>query len=212
MTVVPLSYQLCGWIPAWWRGTAGGDDLLELLGAQAMAEVFAMRGSVTALSAYSSELGVGVLPGPKAATEQAVAAGEAVVLHAGPGEPATLLVPEASGWRLVPAAAARPLDLDLRQAAAEFAEAVVIAEHGLRESGTTFDQPVASMSVRPLPPGADSQRKGLLVRAVRVWSAVATVPQPSADLRRVVTASARAALAAYAEPVATAADRSRRFA
>lgn len=214
MTVVPLSFQLCGWIPAWWRGAAGGDDLLELVGADALADLAPLRAQVTALTAYSPELGVGVLPGPKAANEAAVAAGEAVVLHRGPGDPALLLVPGEAGWRLVPAGVPRPPDLDPRQAAAEFAEAVVTAEHALRDAGTTFTASVPGMSVRPLPPGADPQRKGLLVRAVRVWSAVAAVPaaQRTPDLQRVLVASARAALAAYGEPVVTAATRTRRFA
>ena len=214
MTVVPLSYQLCGWIPAWWRGTAGGDDLLELLGSQALARASELRASVTALTAYSPELGVGVLPGPKPVTEAAVAAGQAVILHGGVGEPATLLIPAADGWEFLPAAPPRPVDLDLRQAAADFAEAVVIAEQELRSTGTSFDQPVAQMSVRPLPPGADAERKGVLVRAVRVWSAVAAVPpaRRSPALADVVTASARAALAAYTEPVVSAPARSRRFA
>ncbi len=90
----------------------------------------------------------------------------------------------------------------------------MIAEQELRSTGTSFDQPVAQMSVRPLPPGADAERKGVLVRAVRVWSAVAAVPpaRRSPALADVVTASARAALAAYTEPVVSAPARSRRFA
>jgi hypothetical protein len=214
MTVVPLSFQLCGWIPAWWRGAAGGDDLLELLGAQTVARLTPLRGSVTALTAYSPELGVAALPGPKPVTEAAVAAGEAVVLHRGPGRRATVMLPGRGGWDLLDADVPRPADLDLRQAAADFAQAVVHAEHGLRETGTTFGAPVPQASVRPLPPGADPERKGLLVRAVRVWTAVAAVPvgQRTPALQQVLSASARAALAAYAEPVVSSPVRSRRFA
>lgn len=214
MTVVPLSYQLCGWIPAWWRGAAGGDDLLELLGEQALEQVSGVRSSVTALTAYSPELGVGVLPGPKPATEAAVAAGEAVILHGALGAPATLLVPSGNGWQFLAAATPRPLDLDVRQAAADFAQAVVLAERELRAAGMTFDQQMPRMSVRPLPPGADPHRKGLLVRAVRMWSAVSSVPpsRRSPSLQQVLTASARAALASYVEPVVSVSTRSRRFA
>ena len=214
MTVVPLSYQLCGWIPAWWRGAAGGDDLLELIGADALAALTALRSQVSALGAYSPELGVGVLPGPKPVTESAVAAGEAVIVHRGPGTPGLLLIPGTQGWEMHTAGVPRPPDLDLRQAAADFAEAVVCAEHALRDAGTTFAAPVPRMTVRPLPPGADPERKGLLVRAVRVWSAVSAVPAHvrGEDLQRVLTSAARAALAAYTEPVVAARTRSRRFA
>ncbi len=214
MTVVPLSYQLCGWIPAWWRGAAGGDDLLELLGGEAMAALSPLRQTVTALTAYSPELGVGVLPGPRRVTEAAVAAGEAVVLHRGSAHKATLLLPGAKGWTLLEGGVPRPPDLDVRQAAADFAEAVVRAEHGLRATGATFGAAVPAASVRPLPAGAGPERKGLLVRAVRVWTAVRAVPAPqrTPDLQLVLTASARAALAAYAEPVVSSPVRSRRFA
>lgn len=211
MTVVPVSFQLCGWLPAWWRGAAGGDDVLELIGADLMAEVSPLRASTTALSAYSPALGVGVLPGPKPVTEAAVAAGEAVILHAAAGQPSTVLIP---GVGLLRAGVPRPLDLDLDQAAAEFAQSVVRAEHELRFSGTTVSADVPAMTVRPLPPGADSRRKALLVRAVRVWTAVAAVPatQRTAALQDVVRASARAALSAYREVPVRSTDRTRRFA
>jgi hypothetical protein len=214
MTVVPLSFQLCGWIPAWWRGAAGGDDLLELVGTPALAALADVRTSVSAVTAFSPELGVGALPGPRRVTETAVAAGQAVILHRGRGSRSLLLIPGGDGWSLLEGDVPRPVDLDLRQAAAEFAEAVVTAEHALRETGRTYGAEVPSMSVRPLPPGADPHRRGLLVRAVRVWSAVAAVPpaERTPDLAAVITASARATLAAYAEPVVSSASRSRRFA
>ncbi len=211
MTVVPVSFQLCGWIPAWWRGVAGGDDLLELLGAPCMASVSPLRATTTQLTAYSPELGVGVLPGPKATTEAAVEAGEAVILHAGPGQPSRVLVP---GVGVLPGGVPRPVHLDLTQAASEFTQAVVSAEHGLRAAGTTFSAPVPAMTVRPLQPGASSQRKALLVRAVRVWTAVAALPPAhrTPELREVLRCSAWAALAAYAETVVPSSDRARRFA
>ncbi len=211
MTVVPVSFQLCGWLPAWWRGAAGGDDVLELIGADLMTQVSPLRATTTALSAYSPDLGVGTLPGPKPVTEAAVAAGEAVILHAGPGQPSTVLIP---GVGLLPAGVPRPLDLDLDQAAAEFAQAVVRAEHELRSTGAAVCSDVPAMTVRPLPPGADGQRKGLLVRAVRVWTAVGSVPaaQRSAALQDVVRCSARAALTAYREAPVLTSDRTRRFA
>ena len=211
MTVVPVSFQLCGWLPAWWRGAAGGDDVLELIGADLMTRVSPLRATTTALSAYSPDLGVGTLPGPKAVTEAAVAAGEAVILHAGPGRPSTVLIP---GVGLLPAGVPRPLDLDLDQAATEFAQAVVRAEHELRFTGAAVTSDVPAMTVRPLPPGADGQRKGLLVRAVRVWTAVGEVPasQRSAALQDVVRCSARAALSAYREAPVLTSDRTRRFA
>jgi hypothetical protein len=211
MSVVPVSFQLCGWIPAWWRGTAGGDDLLELLGAQVMADVSPLRATTTAVTAYCPELGAGVLPGPKHVTETAVAAGEAVVFHQGSGDPARVFVP---GAGLFEAGRPRPVPIDLQQATTQFAQAVVTAEHELRESATTFTATPARVTVRPLPPGAAPQRKALLVRAARMWTAVAAVPVPerSPALADVLRASATAALAAYQEAVVTSADRARRFA
>lgn len=214
MTVVPLSFQLCGWIPAWWRGTAGGDDLLDLVGRQRLGDLAALRSQTRAVSAYCPELGVGVLPGPRATTEAAVAAGEAVILHGEAGSPATLLVPGDKGWRALSGGVPRPLDLDLREAGREFAQAVVQAEHALREAGTRSAAEVPRMTVRPLPPGAGPERKGLLVRAVRVWSAVAAVPPAdrTPELWQLLTACARATLAAYTEPVSASALDTRRFA
>lgn len=211
MTVVPLSFQLCGWLPAWWRGTAGGDDILELLGPELMRDVSPLRATTTAMTAYCPELGVAELPGPKHVTEAAVAAGEAVIFHQGPGRPGQVMVP---GVGLFSAGQPRPAEVDLRQAATEFAQAVVSAEHELRESATTFDAPMPRMTVRPLPPGAAPERKALLVRAVRMWTAVAAVPpaRRTASLTEVARCSARASLAAYRESVVTAADRARRFA
>lgn len=214
MTVVPLAFQLCGWIPAWWRGSAGGDDILELVGAATMAELLGLRAATTAMTAFSPELGVGVLPGPKPTTEAAVAAGQAVILHSWPGQPATVLVPMDGRWHRLSADPARPIDLDLRQATSEFTQAVVSAEHELRNTGTTFDAEVGPMSVRPLPPGADGHRQSTLVRAARVWTAVAALPreQRTPALEHVLHAAARATLAAYTEPVVPTATRTRRFA
>lgn len=211
MTVVPLSFQLCGWLPAWWRGAAGGDDILELLGPSLMREVSPLRASTSAITAYCPELGVGVLPGPKPVTEQAVAAGEAVIFHCGPGAAAQVLVPKVG---LFEAGTPRPVDVGLREAAADFAQAVVTAEHELRASATTFQATPPPMTVRPLPPGADSQRKALLARAARMWTAVDAVPsvQRTPALVEVLRCSARATLAAYHESVVTAPDRTRRFA
>ncbi len=206
-----MSFQLCGWIPAWWRGAAGGDDLLELLGESAMGLINPLRTTTTALTAYCPELGVGVLPGPKRVNEEAVAAGQAVVFHQCPGDPAQVFVP---GLGLFQAGRPRPVTVDLRQAGAEFAQAVVAAEHELRESSTTFNAPVARITVRPLPPDADPERKALLVRAARMWTAVAAVPQAQRTpaLREVLRASATATLAAYSESVVTTSSRARRFA
>lgn len=210
VTVVPLSFQLCGWIPAWWSGRAGGDDLLELLGADLLAQVRSLRTTTTALSAYCPELGVDWLPGPKPVTEAAVAAGQAVILHAGLGG-SSVLIP---GQGIYPAAVARPVPVDIATASAEFAQAVVTAEHALRESARTFAATPRPASVRPLPPDADPARKALLVRAVRIWSALDAVPpgQRTPEMREVVRASARATLAAYRQDVVAARDRARRFA
>jgi hypothetical protein len=211
MTVVPLSFQLCGWLPAWWRGAAGGDDILELLGPTLMHDVSPLRASTSAITAFCPELGVGVLPGPKAVTEEAVAAGEAVIFHGGPGAASKVLVP---GVGLFEAGTSRPVDLDLRQAATDFAQSVVTAEHELRASSTTFGATPAPTTVRPLPPGADPDRKALLTRAARMWTAVDAVPavQRTPAMVDVLRCSARATLAAYRESVVTAPDRTRRFA
>jgi hypothetical protein len=201
MTVVPASFQVAGWLPAWWRAAVGGDDVLELLGPGPLHVLAQQRAHTAAVTAYCPELGVGVLPGPKPSTEAAVAAGEAVVLHGHPGQPGALLVPRPAGWELVPSGPSRPVDLDLRQAAIELVEAVLAAETQLRQGPGIAARPPRPASVRALPPDASSQRRGLLVRAVRIWTAVSAVDPLTPNLRDVITAAARATLAAYAEPV-----------
>lgn len=200
MTVVPLAFQLASWIPALWRGTAGGDDLVDLVGPGLLGRLTQLRPGTTAVTAYCPELGVGGLPGPKPTTEAAVAAGEAVILHGAPGRPASLLLPQGSAWVLLAADPARPLDLDLRQADSDLAQAVVAAERELRDRSASFHVPVRPAEVRPLPPDASSERRGLLVRAVRLWTAVAAVPAEarSPALNQVLHTAARASLAAYA--------------
>ncbi len=202
MTVVPAAFQLTGWIPAWWRGSAGGDDLLELVGPAALDALGALRTSTVALTAYCPELGVGVLPGPATVNRSAVATGQAVILHAAHRAPSHVLVPHGASWTLLAADPARPPDLDLRSAASDLAQAVVAAEHAIRETSARFDAAVPRASVRPLPPHADPERKGLLVRAVRLWTAVAAIPvaQRTSEVDQVLTAAARATLAAYMEP------------
>ncbi len=202
MTVVPAAFQLTGWIPAWWRGSAGGDDLLELVGPVALGALAGLRTSTVALTAYCPELGVGALPGPVAVNRCAVAAGQAVILHAAHREPSHVLLPDGDSWTLRTADAVRPPDLDLRSAASDMAQAVVAAEHAIREGGTRFGAAIPRASVRPLPPDADPERKGLLVRAVRLWTAVAAVPvaQRTPEVAQVLTAAVRAALAAYMDP------------
>ena len=66
----------------------------------------------------------------------------------------------------------------------------------------------------PLPPDADSERKGLLVRSVRLWTAVAAVPaeQCTPELQEVLRTAARAALAAYAPQSIGAGERRHRHA
>jgi hypothetical protein len=172
MTVVPPSFQLAGWIPAWWRGVVGGDDMLELLDAQTVSVLAELRDRTSALTAYCPALGVSALPGPRPSTEIAVAAGEAVVLHGRDRAQSHLLVPEAGRWTLLECGTPRPVDLDVRQAEAEMAEAVVHAEHAIRTQQVAFTVDPAKAAARPLPPDADSQRKGLLVRAVRLWTAL----------------------------------------
>jgi len=202
MTVVPAAFQLTGWIPAWWRGSAGGDDVLELVGPTALDALATMRTSTVILTAYCPELGVGVLPGPGEVNRSAVAAGQAVLLHAAHRGPSHVLVPDGASWTLLPGAPARPPDLDLRSAASELAQAVLIAERAMRETGHVFDAPVPQASVRPLPPDAEPERKGLLVRAVRLWTAIAAIPdqQRTPEVAEVLTAAARATLAAYMDP------------
>lgn len=202
MTVVPLAFQLTGWIPAWWGARAGGDDLLDLVGPDMLAQLTVLRATTTAISAYCPALGVSALPGPRNTTEAAVAAGQAVVMHAGLGS-STLLIPDADGWRVISADPARPVDLELHQAASEMAEAVLVAEEQLRPVAGDLAAERLTAGVRPLPPSADPQRHGLLVRAVRLWTAIAAVPadRRTPALREVERTSARATLAAYAEPV-----------
>lgn len=218
MTVVPLAFQLCSWIPAWWRGGVGGDDLVGLVGADVLADLSRLRECTVALTAFCPELGVAVLPGPKPVTEAAVAAGEAVILHSAPGTASALLIPAERGWAVHAGNPARPVELDPDQADAEMAQAVVVAEQELRDVGAVFGIPPRTASVRPLPPEAGPDRRGLLVRAVRVWTAVAAVPasrRPPA-LDEVLRTSARATLAAYADPrlipATRRADRDRRLA
>ncbi|MEZ5157319.1 MAG: hypothetical protein R2720_09440 [Candidatus Nanopelagicales bacterium] len=212
MTVVPVAFQLASWIPPWWRGTVGGDDILALVGVDALSSVSHLRHTTVAVTAYCTDLGVGVLPGPKATTEAAVAAGEAVILHAAAGAPAHMLVPEDGTWHLLVTDPTRPLDLDVDSADAGLAQAVVAAEHALRAVGTSFSASPRTATARPLPPDADPRRRGLLVRAVRLWTAVSALPasQRLPELAAVNQAAAHAALAAYcAQSVIPAPDSAR---
>ncbi len=202
MTVVPASFQIAGWLPAWWRAAVGGDDLLDLVGPATLDALAARRGQIAAVSAYCPELGVAALPGPKPATEAAVAAGEAVILHGPPGEPATLLIPSGTEWALLQAGPSRPIDLDLQQAASDMACAVLVAEEQLRLQEVVAPVAPQPARLRPLPPDASSQRRGLLVRAVRLWTAVAALESRTPELQALLTAVARATLSAYVEPVA----------
>lgn len=202
MTVVPVAFQLASWIPAWWRGDAGGDDVVGLMGPVDLADVLSLREGAIALTAYCPELGVGVLPGPKPATEAAVQSGQAVIVHRGPSTASSLILQQDGRWESVSANPARPVDLSLDQAAAELAQAVVRAEHGLREAALDFAVDYRPSSVRPLPPGTPGPRMALLSRAVRIWTAIDAVP---GDLRTeamgsALHAAARATLAAYVEP------------
>ncbi|HQR79921.1 MAG TPA: hypothetical protein PLT68_06865 [Actinomycetota bacterium] len=208
MTVVPLAFQLASWIPAWWRGVVGGDELVDLIGPDLLDPLAGLRRTTTTVTAYCPELGVGVLPGPKPTTEAAVAAGQAVILHAAPGQPASLLVPQGPAWSLLAAGPARPVSLDLRQAGADMALAVVAAEQELRGRDTAVAAPRGTPSARPLSPDAASQRRGLLVRAARLWTAVAAIPvdQRSPALDEVLRSAAAAALAAYSGSGPVAAD------
>lgn len=212
MTVVPASFQLAGWIPAYWRGAVGGDDMLSILDPPAVTVLADLRDRTTAVTAYCPALGAGVLPGPRSSTEAAVAAGEAVVLHGRDRGQSHMLVPRAEGWALLECDPPRPVDLDLRQAAAEMAEAVVLAEHAVRARQLQFSAQPTAAAVRPLPPDAESQTIGLLARAVRIWTAVAAIDteQRTPELQQVLTAAARAALAAYAAVPVGAGERQHR--
>ncbi len=201
MTVVPASFQIAGWLPAWWRAAVGGDDMLDLVGPTTLDELVTQRGQIAAVSAYCPELGVAVLPGPKPTTEAVVAAGQAVILHGHPGQPSALLIPAGKDWELLPAAASRPVDLDLQQAASEMASAVLAAEEQLRVHQGIAPVAPRPSRLRPLPPDASGQRRGLLVRAVRLWTAVAAVENRTPELESLLTAAARATLCAYVEPV-----------
>lgn len=200
MTIVPLSFQLTAWIPAWWEGHVGGDELTELVGPEMLSELARLRGSTTAFTAYCPDLGVGVLPGPRDTTEIAVAAGEAVILHGAAGLPSHLLVPSGEDLVAMEAGPCRPSDLHLSQVEREMTEAAVSAEHALRDVAdipTAIPRPA---SVRPLPPDARGENKALLVRAARLWTALAAVPesQRSPLLAEALRSAARATLAAYA--------------
>lgn len=209
MTVVPASFQLAGWIPAWWRAAVGGDDLLELLDPAAVASLGGVRGKITRVTAYCPALGVSVLPGPRETTQSAVAAGEAVILHGRDRGQSHLLIPKGRQWAMVGCNAPRPVDLDHRQAAADMAEAVVLAEHSIRENGLQVTAATRPAAVRPLPPDASSEQRGLLVRAVRIWTAVDALHpgQRTPELQRVLQAAARATLAAYTPDDVSADDR-----
>ena len=210
MTVVPTSFQLAGWIPAWWRGVVGGDDMLELIDPQTLSAVADLRDQIAAVTAFCTALGVSVLPGPRASTEAAVMAGEAVVLHGRDRGRSHLLVPFGARWRLLECDTPKPVDLDLRQAGVDMAEAVVVAEHTIRTRALQFPAQAQPAAVRPLPPDADSERAGLLVRAVRIWTAVAAVgpEHRTPELDEVLRTAARATLAAYAPARVDAGERS----
>jgi hypothetical protein len=214
MTVVPASFQLAGWIPAYWRGAVGGDDMLSILDPPAVNALADLRDRTTAVTAYCPALGVGVLPGPRRCTEAAVAAGEAVVLHGRDRSQSHLLVPLARGWELLECDTPRPVDLDVRQAATEMGQAVVVAEHEVRARRLQFQAQSPAAAVRALPPDADPQSKGLLVRAVRIWTAVDALDpvQRTPELQEVLRAAARATLAAYAGVHVAAAERQPRHA
>ena len=215
MTVVPVAFQLASWIPAWWRGAVGGDDMVSLMGSVDLPALRELRGDTLGVGAYCPALSVAVLPGPKSTTEAAVAAGQAVVLHRVAG-PSAVLVPDGASWSVLEANPSRPSALTLDQAATELAEAVVAAEHALRETGRRTTVEPRSAAIRSLPPDADPARRALLTRAVRVWTAVEAVESVGRGplLEQVRAAAARAALASYAEPLRTTRDRTsdRRYA
>lgn len=208
-----MSFQLASWLPAWWCGRVGGDDILELAGPTVLPELRAHADRTTAVTAFCPDAGVDLLPGPRATTEAAVAAGQAVILHS--RGPATLVIPQDDGWEVMPAGVPRPLDLDLRAAEIEMAEAVLAAEQEIREAGLEFTAAQRPATARPLPPGADPSRQRLLVRAVRIWNACAAVPvsQRTPAISRLVRAAARATLSAYSElEITGVSSRQRRFA
>ncbi len=214
MTVVPASFQLAGWIPAYWRGAVGGDDMLSILDPPAVNALADLRDRTALVTAYCLALGVGALPGPRPSTGAAVAAGEAVVLHGRDRGQSHLLVPLARGWELLDCDTPRPVDLDVRQAATEMAQAVVLAEHAVRARQLQFEARATVPAVRALPPDADPQSKGLLVRAVRIWTAVDALDaaERPPELQEVLRAAARATLAAYAGVHVAAAQRQPRHA
>jgi hypothetical protein len=218
VTVVPTAFQLASWIPAWWRGSVGADDLLAITGGVDLPALSRLAGATAGVTAYCPRLGVGVLPGPKRVTEAAVHAGEAVILAGRPAEASAMLVPGDAGWDIVPAGPSRPAHTGLRQADAEMAQAVIAAEREIRECGLSVATAPAPASLRPLPPDAPAASRGVLARAVRLWTAVEAV-QPAlrtAALEDVATKAAWAALTAYCPPLAQrsrgAVDRDVRFA
>jgi len=91
----------------------------------------------------------------------------------------------------------------LDQTGAELAQAVVRAEHGLREAALEFAVDYRPSSVRPLPPGTSGPRLALLTRAVRIWTAIDAVPRElrTEALDAALRAAVRATLAAYMEPL-----------
>lgn len=202
MTVVPVAFQLSSWIPAWWRADIGGDDIVSLLPGTDLQSLLTLRDATVRVTAYCPEIGVPVLPGPKATTESAVAAGQAVILHRGPGQPSSLMIPDGREWHVVSADPSRPVDLDADQAHGELAQAVVRAEHDLREAAISFNVTPRPATARPLPPTAGGSRRALLTRAVRIWTAIDAIPeaQRTESLAEALTAAARATLAAYLEP------------
>jgi hypothetical protein len=215
MTVVPVAFQLTSWIPAWWGGAVGGDDIVSLMGSVDLPALRELRGDTLGMGAYCPALSVSVLPGPRSVTEAAVEGGQAVILHRMAG-PSAVLVPDAAGWSCLEANPSRPSALTVDQAATELAEAVVGAEHALRETGGWATAAPRSAAIRSLPPDADPARRALLTRAVRVWNAVEALGPAGRGplLEQVRTAAARATLASYAEPLTTMRDRTsdRRYA
>ncbi len=203
MTVVPVAFQLASWIPAWWRADAGGDDVVGLMGPVDLTDLLSLRDGAVALTAYCPELGVGVLPGPKPATEAAVQSGQAVIVDRGSSSPSSLVLQREGQWEVVSGNPARPIDLSLDQTGAELAQAVVRAEHGLREAALEFAVDYRPSSVRPLPPGTSGPRLALLTRAVRIWTAIDAVPRElrTEALDAALRAAVRATLAAYREPL-----------
>jgi hypothetical protein len=173
-----------------------------------------LRDHTAAVTAFCPALGVSTLPGPRTSTEAAVAAGEAVVLHGRDRGRSYLLVPDDARWRLLECDPPKPVDLDVRQAGVDMAEAVVLAEHIIRTRAQQFSAQPEPAAVRPLPPDADSERTGLLVRAVRIWTAVAAVEPEhrTPELDEVLRAAARATLAAYASAPVGAGEWARRHA